>query len=221
MIVAFDRHKSHRRSSDGLGDRFGIDVTIRKGRKYQQLPAILEDAELKLSGALRTLLAKLKVELDQLAGRIAEVDRVIEQTASEHEARKRMLAIPGIGPVTATAIVASIGNGQAFEKGRGFSAWIGLVPRQHSTGGKQKLLGISKRGNPYLRKLLVQGARAVLQKRTVQSSGLSSWLEQLTSRTHSNSAAIALANKMARMAWAVLAKEGSYRPPLLADVVRA
>jgi transposase len=176
-------------------------VTIRKGRKYvdQQLPAILEDADLKLSGALRALLAQLRVELDQLSNRISEVDRVIHQSASEQEACKRMLAIPGIGPVTATAIVAAIGNGHAFDKGRSFAAWIGLVPREHSTGGKQWLLGITKRGNPYLRKLFVQGARAVLQKRTVQSSGLSSWLEHLTSRTHPNVAAIALANKMARM----------------------
>lgn len=196
-------------------------VTMRKGRKYvnQLLPMILEDADLKLSGALRTLLAQLKMELDQLTVRIAEMDRVIKQTAEEHEACQRMLAIPGIGPVTATAIIAAIGNGQAFEKGRGFSAWIGLVPRQHSTGGKQKLLGISKRGNPYLRKLFVQGARAVLQKRAVQSSGLSSWLEHLSSRSHPNVAAIALANKLARIAWAVLAKGETYRPLLLADSV--
>lgn len=196
-------------------------VTMRKGRKYvnQLLPMILEDADLKLSGALRTLLAQLKMELDQLTVRIAEMDRVIKQNAEEHEACQGMLAIPGIGPVTATAIIAAIGNGQAFEKGRGFSAWIGLVPRQHSTGGKQKLLGISKRGNPYLRKLFVQGARAVLQKRAVQSSGLSSWLEHLSSRSHPNVAAIALANKLARIAWAVLAKGETYRPLLLADSV--
>ena len=194
-------------------------VIIRKGRKYvdQQLPTILEDAELKLSGALRTLLGQLKVELDQLAGRIGEVDAVIERTASEHEACKRMLAIPGIGPVTATAVVAAIGNGFAFGKGRDFAAWVGLVPRQHSTGGKQRLLGISKRGHPYLRKLFVLGARAVLQKRTMQSSGLSSWLEHLTSRTHPNVAAIALANKLARMAWAVLSRGEPYRPPVLAN----
>ena len=131
-------------------------VTLRKGRKYvdQELSRILENAELKLSGAVRTLLAQLKVELDQLAERIATMDRVIDQTSSEHEGCKRMQAIPGIGPVTATAIVAAIGTGQAFGKGRDFAAWIGLVPRQHSTGGKQKLLGISKRGNPYLRMLL-------------------------------------------------------------------
>src|SRR5437764_3563537 len=194
-------------------------VTLRKGRKYvdQGLPGILENAELSLSGAVRTMLVQLKVELDQLAERIATMDRVIDQTSSEHEGCKRMQAIPGIGPVTATAIVAAIGTGQAFGKGRDFAAWIGLVPRQHSTGGKQKLLGISKRGNPYLRMLFVQGARAVLQKRSHQPSGLSRWLERLTSCKHGNVAVVALANKLARMAWAVLARDQPYRPPVLAS----
>jgi len=123
------------------------------------------------------------------------------------------VAIPGIGPVTATALIATIGNGGAFHKGREFAAWLGIVPREHSTGGQQKLLGISKRGNSYLRRLFVQGARAVLQQRTKQSSGLSTWLAQLTSRTHRNVAAVALANKLARIAWAVLAKNEQYRPP--------
>jgi transposase len=192
-------------------------VTLRKGRRYvdQQLPRILEDAELKLTGALRTLLAQLKLELDQLAERIVEMDRVIQHTADEHEGCKRMQAIPGVGPVTATAIVAAIGSGCTFTKGRDFAAWIGLVPREHSTGGKQKLLGISKRGNPYLRTLFVQGARAVLQKRIYQSPGLSCWLERLSSRKHGNVAVIALANKLARMAWAVLVKGEPYQPPML------
>jgi transposase len=123
-----------------------------------------------------------------------------------------MQAIPGVGPVTATAIVAAIGNGCAFGKGRDFAAWIGLVPRQYSTGGKQKLLGISKRGNPHLRTLFVQGARAVLQKRTHQSPSLRCWLERLSSRKHGNVAVVALANKLARMAWAVLAKNEPYQP---------
>jgi transposase len=154
--------------------------------------------------------------LIQLAVRIDEADAVIQKTAHENEACRRLVAIPGIGPVTASAI-AAIGNGGAFHKGREFAAWMGLVPREHSTGGQQKLLGISKRGNSYLRKLFVQGARAVLQQRTKQSSGLSAWLAQLTSRTHRNVAAVALANKLARIAWAVLAKNEQYRPPVLAD----
>jgi transposase len=124
------------------------------------------------------------------------------------------VAIPGIGPVTATALIAAIGNGAAFRKGREFAAWMGVVPREHSTGGKQKLLGISKRGNSYLRILFIQGARAVLQQSTKQTSGLSAWLAQLTARTHRNVAAVALANKLARIAWAVLAKNEPYRPPV-------
>jgi transposase len=198
-------------------------ITLPKGRRYVDaaLPLILEDAEANLSGALRTLLAQLKLELDQLAERIAEADAVIQKTADENEACQRLVEIPGIGPVTATAMIAAIGNGGAFHKGREFSAWLGMVPREHSTGGQQKLLGISKRGNAYLRKLFVQCAHAVLQQRTKQSPGLSAWLEQLTSRTHGNVAAVALANKLARIAWAVLAKNEPYRPAVLADVVAA
>src|SRR5207245_2765330 len=175
----------------------------------------------KLSGAVRLLLAQLKLELDHLDMRIDEADAVIKKTARENEACRRLVAIPGSGPVTATAVIAAIGNGGAFHKGREFAAWMGLVPREHSTGGKQKLLGISKRGNSYLRRLFVQGARAVMQQRPKQSSGLSRWLVQLTSRTHRNVAGVALANKMARMAWAVLAKNEPYRPPVSADVAAA
>jgi transposase len=198
-------------------------ITVRKGRRYMEaaLPRILEDAEANLSGALRMLLAQLKVDLDQLAMRIDEADSVIQKTAEENEACQRLVEIPGIGPVTATAVIAAIGNGGAFHKGREFSAWLGIVPREHSTGGQQKLLGISKRGNSYLRKLFIQGARAVLQQHTKQSSGLSTWLAQLTSRTHPNVVAVALANKLARIAWAVLAKNERYRPPVLADVAAA
>ena len=194
-------------------------ITLRKGRHYvdDALPLILEDAEAKLSGAVRMLLAQLKMDLDQLAVGIDEADAVIRETAHENEACQRLLAIPGIGPVTATALIAAVGNGGAFHKGREFAAWLGIVPREHSTGGQQKLLGISKRGNPYLRRLFVQGARAVLQQRMKQSSGLSAWLAQLTCRTHRNVVAVALANKLARIAWAVLAKNEQYRPPVLAD----
>jgi transposase len=98
------------------------------------------------------------------------------------------------------------------------AAWLGIVPREHSTGGQQKLLGISKGGNSYLRRLFVQGARAVMQQRSKQSFGLSAWLAQLTARTHRNVATVALANKLARIAWAVLAKNEQYRPQVLADV---
>jgi transposase len=185
------------------------------------LPRILEDADLKLSGALRTLLAQLKLELDQMAMRINEADTMLNRTARENASCRRLVAIPGIGPVTATALIAAIGNGAAFRKGREFAAWMGVVPGEYSTGGKQKLLGISKRGNSYLRRLFIQGARAVLQQSTKQTSGLSAWLANLKARTHTNVAAVALANKLARMAWAVLAKDEPYRPPMLANLVAA
>jgi transposase len=134
-------------------------ITLRKGRRHVDaaLPGILEDADAKLSGALRVLLAQLKLELDHLERPIDQADAVIQKTAGENEACRRLGAIPGIGPVTATAVIAAIGNGAAFRKGREFAAWLGVVPGEHTTGGKQKLLGISKRGNSHLRKLLVHG----------------------------------------------------------------
>ena len=192
-------------------------ITLRQGRHYVDaaLPRILEDADLNLSGALRMLLAQLKLELEQMALRIDEADSVLNKNAQENEDCQRLVAIPGVGPVTATALIAAIGNGAAFRKGREFAAWMGVVPREHSTGGKQKLLGISKRGNSYLRRLFIQGARAVLQHRTKQSSGLSAWLSQLAIRSHQNVVAVALANKLARIAWAVLAKQETYRPAVL------
>ena len=193
-------------------------ITVRKGRRYIEaaLPGILEDADAKLSGAARLLLAQLKLELDQMAKRLEDADALIERTALDHEDCQRLVKIPGLGPVTATAVIAAIGNGAAFRKGREFAAWMGVVPREHSTGGKQKLLGIGKRGNRYLRKLFVQCARAVLQQKAKQTPGLRAWLEELTSRTHRNVAAVALANKLARMAWAVLATGQAYRAPLAA-----
>jgi len=194
-------------------------ITLRKGRCHLQaaLPGILEDATTKLSGAVRLLLAQLKVELDQLIIRLEEVDALVKKIAQESEVCRRLDAIPGVGPLTATALIAAVGNGGAFRKGREFAAWVGLVPREHSTGGKQKLLGISKRGNCYLRRLFVQGARAVLQFQEKQSSGLRAWLAQLVSRAHHNVVGVALANKLARMAWAVLAKGEVYRPPEVAS----
>jgi transposase len=193
-------------------------LTLPKGRRYvdQMLPRILEDATLRLSDSFRVLLAQLKVELDQLMGRIGQMDTVIQQRAREDEACQRLTTIPGIGPVIATALIAAVGNGSAFRKGRDLAAWVGMVPRECSTGGKQKLLGISKRGNKYLRTLFIQGARSVVQQRHKQAPGLSSWLTQLLGCTHQNVVIVALANKLVRMAWAVLCKNERYRAPILA-----
>lgn len=193
-------------------------LTMPKGRRHVDalLPRILEDAELKLSFSFRVLLAQLRVELDQLTGRIEQMDAVIQQTAKENEACQRLSEIPGVGPVTATALIAAVGNASDFRKGRNLAAWMGIVPGEYSTGGKQKLLGISKRGNKYLRTLFIQGARSVVQQRHKQTPGLSSWLAQLLARTHQNVVIVALANKLVRMAWAVLYKNERYRAPGLA-----
>ncbi len=198
-------------------------ITIRKGRRHAEeaLPTILQDAEANLTGMMRQLLARLMSELKQLDVQISEIDAMIAGKADDHEACQRLMAIPGIGPITATAIVSAIGNGAEFRKGRGFSAWLGLTPAEHSTGGKQKLLGISKRGNCHLRKFLVHGARSVMQCREKQTPGLKAWLGELVSRCHPNVATIALANKMARMAWVLLAKGETYRPALLKSSLEA
>jgi len=190
-------------------------LTLPKGRSHvdQALPDILEDATLRLSDSFRALLAQLKLELDQLSARVEQMGAILQHTAKENEACQRLTTIPGIGPVIATALIAAIGNGSGFRRGRDLAAWVGMVPREYTTGGKQKLLGISKRGNSYLRKLFVQGARAVMQHRHNQAPGLSAWLAQLLARSHQNVAIVALANKLLRMAWAVLCKNERYRPP--------
>jgi transposase len=194
-------------------------ITLPKGRRHLEaaLPTILEKAGEKLSGLLRLLVTQLKRELDPLALQWEEVDQLIQQAAREKETCERLDAIPGIGPLTATALLAAMGNGAAFRQGRDFAAWVGLVPREHFTGGKQKLLGIGKRGNKYLRSLFIQGARAVLQCKEKQSPGLRDWLVKLTARTHDNVAAVALAHKLARMAWAVLTTGERYRPAVLTN----
>jgi transposase len=198
-------------------------ITVRKGRRHieESLPGILEDPDNKLSGALRVLLCELRLEMQYVHRQVGECDKLIVRIASELEDCEHLVAVPGIGPTIATATIAAIGNGAAFKKGRGFAAWLGVVPGEHSTGGKQKLTGTSRRGNKYLRKLFLQGAHAVLQCRTKQDPVLSAWLQRLATRKRPQVTAVALANKMARMAWAVLSKGEAYRPPLAAQTVAA
>jgi transposase len=176
----------------------------------------LETSQWWLSGCFRVLLAQHKMELEQSTARIEQMDGVIQKTAKENEDCQRLTEIPGVGPVTATALVAAVGNASTFGKGRNLAAWMGIVPGEYSTGGKQKLLGISKRGNKYLRTLFIQGARSVVQQRHKQAPGLSSWLAQLLARAHLNVVIVALANKLVRMAWAVLCKNERYRAPVFA-----
>ncbi len=125
-----------------------------------------------------------------------------------------MISIPGIGTINATALVAAVGDAKAFERGRDMAAWLGLVPRQMTTGGKPRLLGISKRGNRYLRKNLIHGAPAALPYLIERETPLGRWARGLLERAHKNVVIVALANKLARIAWAVLAHGGNYDPPV-------
>jgi transposase len=186
----------------------------RTGRRplARLLPAILEDDGNGLSTRVRELLQRLHQEWHDLEASIKRADREIAAIATADAACQRLLQVPGIGPLCATAMVASIGHGHAFRKGRDFAAWLGLVPRQHSSGGKPTLLGISKAGNSYLRRLLVHGARSVCLHLHRQRHALGRWIEALERRAHRNVVAVALANKLARIAWAVLARGESYQP---------
>jgi transposase len=150
-----------------------------------------------------------------LEQQIVSMNAEVEQIASSDPACQRLKKIPGIGPLVATAIVAAIGNGAAFHKGREFASWLGLVPRQHSTGGKARLFGISKRGNSYLRKILVHGARSAVLRVKREQSPFGAWLDALELRAPINVVITAAANKLARIAWAVLASGQEYLPTVI------
>jgi transposase len=192
-------------------------ITVPKGRNHLEevLPDILAEEPTRFSECIFVLLAQLRIELDQLSERIEEMDALLARISKENEACQRLTTIPGVGPVTATALVAAIGNGSAFRKGRDLAAWVGMVPREHSTGGKQKLLGISKHGNSYLRRLFVQCSRSIIRFRDKPSGPFGAWLKQLMSHAHQNLAVVALANKLLRIAWAVLFRNEKYRSPTL------
>ena len=195
----------------GLLGEYGIVIAQGIGVLRRRLPEILEDAENGLSMAARELFAELHEELVHLDTRSAWYDQRIAQLAKEDDACRRLQSIPGIGPLTATALVSVVGNGSAFRNGRELAAWLGLVPRQHSTGGRQVLLGISKRGDKYLRTLLIHGARAVVRNADKRPDRLKCWVSALASRRSKNVATVALANKLARTAWALLSHRDTYR----------
>jgi transposase len=180
-------------------------------RLREAIPAVLENVEENLTSRMRNLIAMMWSEWKDLELQITELNAEVERIASSDAACQRLRQIPGIGPLVATAIVASIGNGAAFQKGREFAAWMGLVPRQHSTGGKARLYGISKRGNRYLRMILVHGARAVVLRSKRDRIAMGSWLTSLEGRAPRNVLIIAMANKLARIAWAVLSTGQDYR----------
>jgi transposase len=207
----------------GLLAEYGVVIPqgIRNIRKC--LPEILEDGESMLPGLFRRLLRKLGEHLNALDEAVKEMDHEIQQWHGHNEASQRLAAIAGVGPITASAMVASIGDARNFTNGRQLAAWLGLVPRQHSSGGKSLLLGISKRGDCYLRTLLIHGARSVIRcggrkaraedpnniNALVTKSG--TWLQSLVSRRGNNIAAVALANKNARVIWALLAHQCHYQ----------
>ena len=171
-----------------------------------------------MSDDFRALLADLAEDLRYLDDRIAALDERIARCVSHDPVARRLLELRGVGPLTASALAGALGDGKWFAKGRDFAASIGLTPRQHSTGGKDRLLGISKRGDAYLRKLLVHGARAVLRhaKDPHRDDGLSQWLQAMTARKHPNVVSVALANKTARAAWAIVHHDMVYDPGLMA-----
>lgn len=172
---------------------------------------ILEDAENGLPGTLRKLLERLNEHFKELDRQVEELELQIKLWHKENEASQRLEAIPGIGPITASAIVATVGNAAEFKNGRQLAAWLGLVPKQHSSGGKQILLGISKRGDTYLRTLLIHGARAVIRFAENKAEP-ESWLRKLITRRNKNISAVALANKNTRIIWTLLARGTKFHP---------
>jgi transposase len=193
---------------------------LERGMVFAQKPAklkavmadILENAEANLTPMMRNLIDMLWGEWKIVEQQIDELTDKLEQISASDAGCSRIRKIPGIGPIVATAIVAAIGNGAAFRKGRDFAAWLGLVPRQYSTGGKAKLLGISKRGNIYLRKVLIHGARAAAMRIKRDRFSIGTWMDALEARAPRNVLVVAMANKLARIAWAVLSSGNEYRP---------
>lgn len=191
---------------------------IPQGRRQLEkaLEALLADAGFMAGNRIRRLLLELREEWVDLDCRIGALDTEFLALTRKDPTTRRLASIPGIGALNATALVAAIGDGSSFDKARDLGAWLGIVPRQYSTGGKPKLLGISKRGNKYLRTLLIHGARAALPSLARSQAPLGSWLRGLLARRHRNTVVVALANKLARIAWAALRHDVTYQPELAA-----
>lgn len=176
----------------------------------KELPFILEDAENGLTTLARELFFQQKEQLDKLDGELKTLDTKVKYLCEQNERSQRFLDVPGIGSLTATIVAMDIGDGKNYRSSRDYAASLGLVPKQHSSGGKEILLGISKRGNRYIRTLLIHGARAVLANIKEKTDKLSLWLKSLIERRGFNKAAVALANKNARILWAMATKNKSY-----------
>jgi transposase len=196
----------------GLVAEYGLVAPQQLRALRAAIPGWLEDAANGLSDHFRVLLHGLWVDLIALDDRVLELDQAIKRLADSNQVTRRLQQLRGVGPMVATALVATVGTAEQYHKGRQMAAALGLTPRQHSSGDKQRLLGISKRGDVYLRSLLIHGARAVVSQAKHRDDRLSRWVTSIATRRHPNVAAVALANKTARMAWAMLRNETDYDP---------
>jgi transposase len=199
----------------GLLAEFGLVVPQGIGWISARVPEIIEDASNDLVGSFRLLIDRLLEHLKLLESQVNEIDEQIRDWHRSCAASRRLEQVPGIGPLTASALVASVGDARNFENGRQMAAWMGLVPKQHSSGGKVRMLGMSKRGDAYLRTMLIHGARSVIY-RTTQCTERQTWLSRLCDRRNRNVGAVALANKNARIVWALLAHDREYRSGFIA-----
>jgi transposase len=195
----------------GLLLEYGIAIPLGVAQVRKQLPALLEDAENGLPDLAREVFAECYHRLRDLDKHILSYERQIKHLAKHSERAQRLMQLEGVGPITATAIVASVGNARVFKNGRQFAAWLGLTPRQYSSGGKVRLGAISKRGDVYLRTLLIHGMRSALLRTPAREDKKSRWVEALRQRRNSNVATVALAAKQARIIWAMLANEKEYQ----------
>ncbi|EJE3221913.1 IS110 family transposase [Salmonella enterica] len=194
----------------GLLSEFGIVIAQGIRQITVRLPEILEDGGNGLPATFRQLLLRLGEHLKELDRQVTELEKEIQCWHRENAASQRLSGIPGIGPITASALVASIGDAKNFSSGRQLAAWLGVVPRQHSSGSKLALMGISKRGDNYLRALLIHGARAVVRYVKEKRGRTENWLNELLSRRNTNVAVVALANKNVRIVWALLAHDREF-----------
>ena len=193
---------------------FGIVAPVGRKGVETLLDVVANPADRRVPVVARACLAALGAQLRRLKEQILQFDRLIMTWHRSHEASKRLDAIPGVGPVLATALVASIADPKAFRSGRNFSAWIGLVPKQYSSGGRDRLGSISKQGDRYLRSLFMAGALAVIRYAKIHGTKHRPWLAALLARRPTKVAAIALANKIARMVWAMMARGERYKEPV-------
>jgi len=196
----------------GLLAEYGIVIPQGLAALRRRLPEILEDADNGLSDVFRPLLQRGQQQLAALDAHVAYYEGVLKRQARADEAVVRLQTIPGFGPIVASAFYGLVGDGQGYRRGRDVAAALGLVPAQHSSGGKAVLLGISKRGDRYLRCLLVHGARAVVRQAAAKDDPLSAWINRLVAKRGIHRATVALANKLARIGWAVLRRQTTYQP---------